>query len=411
MGLFRKQAIEHQHSYLWGEVSLTQSVRNNTVFYLFVSLFLCIGIFLTVGEYNQKETVTGLLEPSTGISETRSPRSGVIKHLYVEEGSYVSKGDPLFQVINDTSIVPGLSHNHVRLAHLNRKREILGQLILNKNTSLKNYVNSNNSKIAGVEQKLLLLKAEAMLLRQELALSEAEANRQKELRKKHLTTKTSENHAIEKWLSVKYKVSNNRFSTLDLESTLASLHNNELEYSSTNNDYLFELEAQLLGIEEEITQQQVTSSIVVVAQSNGVVSSLNLKVGMPISQNEYVMSIIPDNDKLIARLFIPTRAIGFVSPKQNIIIKLDAFPYQKYGPISASLTSISSNVLPGNKSHRVLSLSEPVYKSIAKLDQQFIKVNDQEINLQAGMLFSADIIISKRTLAEWLFAPIIGALK
>ena len=55
----------------------------------------------------------------------------------------------------------------------------------------------------------------------------------KELRKKHLTTKTSENHAIEKWLSVKYKVSNNRFSTLDLESTLASLkHHRACQRSS-----------------------------------------------------------------------------------------------------------------------------------------------------------------------------------
>jgi membrane fusion protein len=52
-------------------------------------------------------------------------------------------------------------------------------------------------------------------------------------------------------------------------------------------------------------------------------------------------------------------------------------------------------------------VKEPVYRVDVKLDRQNVSALGKEIALRPGMLVSADILLERRTLLEWLFEPVL----
>jgi membrane fusion protein len=51
-------------------------------------------------------------------------------------------------------------------------------------------------------------------------------------------------------------------------------------------------------------------------------------------------------------------------------------------------------------------LKEPAYTATVALDRPDITANGKKIPLQPDMSLKADIILEKRTLVDWIFAPL-----
>ena len=54
-----------------------------------------------------------------------------------------------------------------------------------------------------------------------------------------------------------------------------------------------------------------------------------------------------------------------------------------------------------------MAAREPVYRIDVKLDKQLISANGQDFALRPGMLVSADLLLEKRTVFEWVFEPVL----
>jgi membrane fusion protein len=50
---------------------------------------------------------------------------------------------------------------------------------------------------------------------------------------------------------------------------------------------------------------------------------------------------------------------------------------------------------------------EPVYKAIAVLDRPDVDANGRKAALQSGMLLKAEIILDRRSLADWILDPLL----
>jgi membrane fusion protein len=107
-------------------------------------------------------------------------------------------------------------------------------------------------------------------------------------------------------------------------------------------------------------------------------------------------------------LFVPTRAIGFVQPGQEVRILYEAFPYQQFGTYSGKVLKISQTILTKSDTFGPIELKEPVYKITAALDRPDIDAYGRRIPLQADMLVRADIILEKRSLIRWLLDPLLS---
>ncbi|MCL1065206.1 HlyD family secretion protein [Shewanella benthica] len=116
--------------------------------------------------------------------------------------------------------------------------------------------------------------------------------------------------------------------------------------------------------------------------------------------------IIPADSRLEAEVYIPTRAIAFVRKGDEVRLRLDAFPFQKFGMAQGIVSHVSKSIVFASETTSTLSFDEPVYKVTIQLLQQYIMAYGNETKLIPGLLLQADINTGKRTLIEWLLEPL-----
>ena len=81
------------------------------------------------------------------------------------------------------------------------------------------------------------------------------------------------------------------------------------------------------------------------------------------------------------------------------MIKIDAFPYTRYGTIEGTIVNIAKDSMQ----HEQLGL---VYPVLIELDKQEIGEDEAQYKLATGMSLVADIKIEKRRVIDYLLSPI-----
>lgn len=148
----------------------------------------------------------------------------------------------------------------------------------------------------------------------------------------------------------------------------------------------------------------------VTAPTSGRVDTLLARVGQFVAAGSSVAVLAPTDEELVAELFVPPRAAGFVSAGQTVRLKYEAFPFQRFGSQEATVDAVSSTtLLPDETGLPGLHSSEPVFRARGRLKAQTVQAYGRTVPLRAGMLLSADIVTDRRTLAEWLLDPVYAA--
>jgi len=171
-------------------------------------------------------------------------------------------------------------------------------------------------------------------------------------------------------------------------------------------------ENQLSDINQQLLTLNRDRQRILYATQNGVVSSLQASTGLMVDQNRPLLSLLPENSPIEARLLVPVRAAGFIASGQQLAIRYDAFPYQKFGLQEGQITSISETILlPGEWANAPLTVSEPAYLVTARVSSDAIIAYGNPVMLKAGMTFSADVALSQRSLLEWILEPLLSVTK
>ena len=122
------------------------------------------------------------------------------------------------------------------------------------------------------------------------------------------------------------------------------------------------LRDQLATAEQRIDEITGRRAYVIRAPVDGRISTLQATIGQFADPNRPQMEIIPSGSILQAELFVPTRAIGFVRPGQEIKILYEAFPYQQFGTYGGRVNEISRTVLTKSDTSGPIELKEPAYQ-------------------------------------------------
>ena len=96
---------------------------------------------------------------------------------------------------------------------------------------------------------------------------------------------------------------------------------------------------------------------------------------------------------------VPNKDIGFIEHNQEVVIKVESFPYTRYGYIKGRVKSISFDAIE----HQDYGL---VYQAIIKLDKDFLMINEKKIPLTAGMNVTAEIKIRERRVIDYFLSPL-----
>ena len=162
----------------------------------------------------------------------------------------------------------------------------------------------------------------------------------------------------------------------------------------------------------ELAKQGNSHAWVILAPCDGKISTLAVNKNQLVNSGSSILSIIPSDSNLIATLYAPSRAIGFLKIGQSVKLNVDAFPYQKFGTINGEIISVAtssihqSEVSANTRLFPVSENNEPHFTVHVKLLNQDIDAYGIKKELIPGMQIDGDVKLDTRKLYEWVFEPI-----
>jgi len=152
---------------------------------------------------------------------------------------------------------------------------------------------------------------------------------------------------------------------------------------------------------EELTKATQRSSLQrLVSPVDGTVTQLAVHtIGGVVEAAKPIMVIVPTHGRLIAEVAIANKDVGFVSAGQPVALKVEAFPFTRYGAVPGKLEQVSSDAVQDEK--RGL-----IYTARIALDRDTIDREGLPVRLTPGMAVTADIRTGRRSLAAYLLSPI-----
>ncbi|GAA0859790.1 HlyD family secretion protein [Aliiglaciecola litoralis] len=408
--LFRENAIEHQKCKLHGDVLIIPAMSHTLVVLILTLWLVAVFAWLVTSQYARQETVAGWLEPPSGIVKVFSHQlDGKIQQVLVNEGQQVTKGQSLVIVNGDRTLLSGSSLQATLLQEYatqkNLINEQLGRLQTTHSIAMRNIqrnMDATQLDLSGLESQISTLKK-----RQDLIAARYHNYQQMRL-KGHVATID-----LDRLLEQKLALQSDAQALLRERANLINrLQLFESELITTPQNHLNDsrqLKTKLSELSLNIAQLSGQQSVVIKASRDGVVANLQAKVGHQVAGNTPLLSLIPINSVIQAKLLIPVKAAGFIEKGQQLEVRYDAFPYQKFGLYQGTITQISDTVLlPGELDFAPLNSSEPVYLVYADLQSQTVSAYGKPLRLKSGMTLSADVTLSERTLFEWVLDPILS---
>lgn len=151
---------------------------------------------------------------------------------------------------------------------------------------------------------------------------------------------------------------------------------------------------------EELAKATRKSSLQsLVSPVDGVISQLAIHtIGGVVEAAKPIMVVVPTDGALVAEVKIMNRDIGSVRPGDSVAIKLEAFPFTRYGTVAGRVESIGSDAVEDEK----LGLVYPARIVLGKVASK--RVNT--IRADVGMQVTADIRTGSRSILSYLISPI-----
>ncbi|RXF73735.1 HlyD family secretion protein [Hansschlegelia zhihuaiae] len=411
--LFRHEVMEEQQTQWLGTVLVAPNL-SATLFALFAAAAVAsVLALLVLGQFTQKARISGWLVPELGAMRIFAPQPGRVAKLHVREGDRVAKGAPLVRISSELETEALGRTRHAAVQQLALRRDSLAAERERQGRLSALQERESAERIAALKAERENLAREIELQTQRLRLAEQASERQLGLRAKGITTERNLEDAEVERLRQSAELHELERDALINERDRLALEARLRELPLQRDAKLGEIDRSVATLSQEIAEAEAQREIVVTAPQDGVVTHVRSSLGGDVRADAPLLSIMPEGSKLTAELFTSSRAIGFVRSGQEVLLRYQAYPYQKFGSYRGTVAQISrSAVSPSELSPQLAGLTslfaadEPVYRIEVTPERQSATAYGVPAPLQAGMQLEADILIERRRLYEWMLDPL-----
>jgi hemolysin D len=188
---------------------------------------------------------------------------------------------------------------------------------------------------------------------------------------------------------------------------------------------LADAEQKAASLGQELTKAQDRDRLyTLTAPVAGVVQQLAVHApGAVVSQAQPVLMIVPEGEGLAVEAALPNKDVGFVRPGQLAEIKIESFPFTRYGTIPATVTVVSSDSMQNSDAdptRKTAASQDPaantgqskdtlgaLYAVRLRLNRDTLRVDGQDVALGPGMAVTAEIKTGRRTVISYLLDPVL----
>lgn len=409
------------------------------IFFALAVLWACIG------EIDIVATAQGKIIPSGRVKIIQPLEIGVVREIHVQEGQPVTVGDPLIE-LDATAMRADLDQLEEELfdARLDtsRYRQLVTvtdpngnaetqaqQLVLELEPELAAALDNNtrqlqqqmlnsqwyqyHAKRAAIDHNIESRTADLAATTDQikkfqgtLPLITRRVNALKQMVERQLGPEQA-------WLELEEQ-------RLVQQQDLAALHNNARQIQASINEArqqrialvsefrggIFSQLAETRRRIEQLNQQRIkaaqrTDLQTITAPVTGVVQQLSVHtLGGVVTPAQELMKIVPRGQVLEVEAWILNKDIGFVDAGQTAEIKIETFPFTKYGTIDAEIIDVSDDAVADEE--RGL-----VYAGKIRMAKSTIRVGNKTVNLTPGMAVTTEVKTGKRRLIEYVLSPLL----
>ncbi|MGQ3906176.1 HlyD family secretion protein [Mixta calida] len=406
--LFRQEALEANKTSMIGTVALYCPPYRWLIISLVGIIAIAVAAFFTFGTYTKRETAIGQLMPAKGIMNVASMAAGTVIDINVEEGQQVKKGDAIATVSSEVFTALGQTREKVA-QQLQLQRERL-------RIDLEDQEKLFAEAIKGLQERERLLSSQL----QQLEVQQNQRTRQASLARRQLKKLNlmreegyASNSQVEQQeaavIDADARMQDIARQRIDIDQQLAQTRQQLRELPINNRNKQNDIERRLSELEQSMAENESRRSIVLRAPIDGLVGSVMAKTGQMVSAGQTLFSVLPDEGHLQARIMVSSRAIGFIKPGQKVVLRYQAFPFQKFGQQYGKVVEVSRVALSPQEVATLTgnnNVQEQHYRVVVALDKQNINVYGHQEKLRPGSALEADFLIDTRHLYEWVLEPL-----
>ncbi len=352
--------------------------------WLLISMFGVALLAAIVVKLPETVSCPFVLVPATGADPIQSPRLAVVAKVGVTEGQAVKKGAQLFLLRSD---------------------EVRGW-----GTELRMLREDLRIREDGLQKGAIAYAAQSKIKDAEIAQAESEVK----FRDKFASTTNSLVQRMEGLVKKggisEIEMIQHRLQASEADKDLSvaqrtvqqvQLERQQMETEHARTKMESESEVEKLRVRLAALKGDLESShenlLVVRAPYDGVIISLAQSSVGSVVQNGQELCQMSETDNIpVVRLTLGEAGLPKLVKGQTVRLFFDAFPYQRYGVINATLNWISPAA--------VVSHDGPHFVALASLDPA--RKGRTPLAVRVGMTGEARIVIGQRTLIEYAFEPI-----
>tara|TARA_B100000674_G_C37911354_1_gene948723 strand:- start:12 stop:1244 length:1233 start_codon:yes stop_codon:yes gene_type:complete len=300
-------------------------------------------------------TVQGQLQSIGGSVELKSPVGGKVAEVFFEDGDQVLKGQLLIRF--DTRQAAD-------------EQRTLKRLIELEDESLKTRLSTLDSQQVMLETRLGVLQKK--LETKETIISELDyLVKQGGFQRLTLLEKKDQNLELQGQIT----------QVIEQQSQLR-MQANQLKVDANKN--ISQMRNRLLQAELQLQYQNV------VAPSDGVIFDPKVRPSGVLAAGETLLTLVPQGE-LYAEVFVSNKDIGFVQTGQKAKVRVDAFPFTRYGELEGSVTHIAAGALEPDSLQDFYRFPLKL-----KLNRSYLESQNAKIPLRSGMSINANLKLREK---------------
>ena len=408
--LFRPEVVDANKSKMIGTVAIYSPPWRWLMISVVAVITLSIAGFFIFGSYTKRENAQGELLPSRGVITLVPQTAGTVSDVKVTEGEAVKKGMPLMEISSELSTSQGGTWEavieQIQIQRSRLKHELLETEALNEET-----VKGLRSRQAILQQQIKQLSQLLPKKKRQEQLAQLQLDKQRKMQHEGYASSTMVEQQESAVLEASAAVQELKRQQLEQHQQMAQITQQLQEQPMNARNQIHELEVRLSSLEQSLAENESRRSVTIRAPQTGTIGTVLPHIGQMATAGQSVITLLPENSKLEARMLVSSRAIGFIQAGQRVVLRYQAFPYQKFGQQYGRVKEVSRTALTPQEIANLTgsnNVTEQQYRVLVSLDRQHITAYGKQELLRPGMAVEADFLIENRRLIEWVLEPLLA---
>ncbi len=411
--LFRQEAVNAIRPQQFSEITLVPGASSRWLAIVGLCVIVSLGALMGLGSYTRRTTVGGQVYPSEGLIRVTATQPGIVVEQLVRDGQVVKRGSVLFVLSSDRLGADNTDYQRGIATQIESRRRSLED-------DLKRSTQSEQQEAEQLKRRLASLRAEqeqvtrqAQQLTVRVSGAEEALKRYESLYKQEFVSKDELLAKETETAEMRSRQQGNRRDMLALERDIVAAQRDLEAVRTRFVSQRSELDRSILSTRQEFSELEAKRRMVITAPTDGQITLLQSELGQSVDMGRTLAQIVPLNNQLTVRLYAPSKAAGFVQVGAPVLLRFDAFPYQKYGQLTGKVLSLSKAAVNATDIQgyipRADAAGESLFAITVSLPEQMLGEGVQKLQLQAGMRVEADLLHETRYLYEWILEPLQAA--